>query len=496
MNISVNKQYAIRNEKNCSFICSRSKLIDERIPKSTLIFQIPPIYGYIISSFQRNDYNSTITQLAKQLNINEITIQNFVNKIIENPTFLEINLEIGKIKFPPYLLIGEKSIAKEDNSKSNIFTSTDFDPFLKYIPHRPSIPFFLNLMITTKCYTNCIYCYADRTRRDDLELDELLKLIDNAHEIGLIELTITGGDVFAYKNWKYVFEKIYNCGYHPFISTKIPLKEEDIIFLKKQGIRQIQFSIDSLIFSELNKITGVNEEYLIDFEKMLFYTEKHDIKMNIRSVLTKYNSNIDSLLFTFNKLNNFTHIESWILTPAYYSTFKEQYMTYKTSENELKNILSFLKSLKSYFPIFYNTIESKLSNYYKKFDTVEDFVKNNKACPANGYGMSILSNGKATVCEMLYYNPYCLIGDIKNDRIENIWNSPKANKLLQLSQEDLLHKEGNPCYTCTSFDNCKSKMLKKTCLVDVVKAYGEDKYDYPDPRCPNAPSFDVNKIMY
>jgi hypothetical protein len=87
-------------------------------------------------------------------------------------------------------------------------------------------------------------------------------------------------------------------------------------------------------------------------------------------------------------------------------------------------------------------------------------------------------------------------GDIKTDTIENIWNSFKANKLLQLPHDDLLHKEGNPCYTCILFDKCKTNVIKKTCLVDVVKAYGEDKYDYPDPRCPKAPSYNVNKIMF
>lgn len=40
---------------------------------------------------------------------------------------------------------------------------------------------------------------------------------------------------------------------------------------------------------------------------------------------------------------------------------------------------------------------------------------------------------------------------------------------------------------CSVFENCSK--TKRRCAVKVLKAYGRDKWDYPDPRCVLAPEF-------
>lgn len=63
--------------------------------------------------------------------------------------------------------------------KSNeLFYTTDF------IPKRPSVPLNLNFMITTQCRTDCMYCYADRNRKNDLTSWQIIKVIDEAHDMG------------------------------------------------------------------------------------------------------------------------------------------------------------------------------------------------------------------------------------------------------------------------------------------------------------------------
>ena len=37
-------------------------------------------------------------------------------------------------------------------------------------------------MVTTKCTTDCIYCYADRSRTDDLSAKEVIDIIDEINE--------------------------------------------------------------------------------------------------------------------------------------------------------------------------------------------------------------------------------------------------------------------------------------------------------------------------
>lgn len=60
-------------------------------------------------------------------------------------------------------------------------------------------------------------------------------------------LALTGGDIFAFPDWKEVIRKVGQYGFTPLLSTKIPLKEDDIYFLKESGIKFLQFSLDSII---------------------------------------------------------------------------------------------------------------------------------------------------------------------------------------------------------------------------------------------------------
>lgn len=84
-----------------------------------------------------------------------------------------------------------------------------------------------------------------------------------------------------------------------------------------------------------------------------------------------------------------------------------------------------------------------ISSFYNKeysLDVLREYSSiENKGCVANTYAISILSNGMASICEMLYYNKNFYIGDIAN-----------------------------------AFNN---------------------KWDYPDPRCPKAPIHDTKKVM-
>ena len=45
-------------------------------------------------------------------------------------------------------------------------------------------------------------------------------------------LALTGGDIFAFPDWKEVIRKVGQYGFTPLLSTKIPLKEDDIYFLQ------------------------------------------------------------------------------------------------------------------------------------------------------------------------------------------------------------------------------------------------------------------------
>lgn len=59
----------------------------------------------------------------------------------------------------------------------------------------------------------------------------------------------------------------------------------------------------------------------------------------------------------------------------------------------------------------------------------------------------------------------------------------KAGHLCSLSRKDIGRE--SKCRTCRDFEDCFK--YGNRCWSDIIKAYGKECWDYPDPRCKLAP---------
>lgn len=350
-------------------------------------------------------------------------------------------------------------------------------------------------MVTSRCKTDCIYCYADRNRRDELSLQEVLRILEEAQSCGVINITLTGGDILAHPCWKMIIKKAYEYGYHPFISTKIPLDREDVLFLVNLGIRQIQFSLDSGNDQVLKQLIHRGEDYLGQVHQMFEYCDEFELSVSIRTVLTQFNSSEAILEGLYNTLSRYRSIQSWTITPAFYSEYQGGFEDYCLDEVNLERSKKIISSFASKFPIYYSFIENRLASLNRgAYPSRSEFLSRNKSCSANSYSMSILANGDVSICEMLYHNPIFLLGNIRHGNLKNIWNNRRAIELY----EGLIYKgdgRSSPCSSCESKKLCKGGNSKKVCYVDIAKAYEQGKYDHPDPMCPHAIGIDYTKMM-
>jgi len=103
--------------------------------------------------------------------------------------------------------------------------------------------------------------------------------------------------------------------------------------------------------------------------------------------------------------------------------------------------------------------------------------------------MIILPDGRVTICEELYNHPQFIIGDVSTHSIMEVWNSEKALKLFNIERESISDK--STCKKCEGFDSCRHN--KGVCWKIILMAYGNENWDFPDPRCPQAPEM-YNKI--
>ena len=112
-------------------------------------------------------------------------------------------------------------------------------------------------------------------------------------------------------------------------------------------------------------------------------------------------------------------------------------------------------------------------------------------CTALRTHLFILPDGKVTICEQLYWNPRFIVGDVTKESIQDVWNSEKSMRLWNLDKRML--SSDSPCKECPVMEVCYSE--RNRCWADVIKAYGEEGWDYPDPRCEKAPEL-KNRLDY
>lgn len=359
----------------------------------------------------------------------------------------------------------------------------DFDSYRSYIPSD------CFLEINFKCYTDCVYCYADRREKRDctIPIERLKEIIREARALEMRTFDLSGGEFFLYEKWEILLGELLDNGFNPYISTKVPIGEETIKKIKDFGIEGIQLSIDSIDRNELKRLLIVGDDYKEKILKTLETLDKEGIKIAINSQITSINDdmgNIKKMLEYFLKLQN---IKSIKLGAAGRSIYKsaENYEQIAPSLDKILEIKDFFESHKDK--------NQNISMSFSGFATADLLEKKSEEktkvfderarCSGNFYAFVILPDGRVTVCEELYFHPQFIIGDLMTQSIEEVWNSERALELYHFSKE--MTRKESACHTCDDFDNCHK--LKGICWKEVLYAYGPENWDYPDPRCPIAP---------
>lgn len=477
--IKLNPQYIIRNEKGCSYIVKLEQPIDRDVQRiSGNVFVVPPVIGFIVSKIGRDIYEIALKDISLSLGVGIMIVEHFINNLIQkNECKFVYNEQTFFI--PPHLLIHSRSKDEREYYFENGFTPLD-----KFVNKRPMIPFNVSIMVTTACNTNCIYCYAKRNNFISLPLQKIENIIDECHNIGVSNIALTGGDVFARKDWKELLTYTIGKGYCPFLSTKTPLADDDITFLKGIEINKLQFSLDSIEEDILQIMVKCSKSYIDRVKQMFACCQRNGLVLNIRSVITSHNGNIENFRNLYAYLSQFDNIADWVITPAFYSEFKKETIDYTPRNEQLASISSYINSQKNKFPIYLNKI-NKCGYQLKRFNTVEEFVANNQICHAGTYMLSILATGICTPCEMLYDNHDFILGNVYNNQLKTIWNSQKALEICTSCQIDK-RKTDSPCKHCKVLDICRKSIDRRVCFVDISKTMGNGYFDYPDPRCPKS----------
>ena len=444
---------------------------------------IHPIYAMILIFINGRDVNTCVSDAAKALDVSKDLVLNFVNALLDNPNKIIFKSEKGISSFPPYSIITQSEQIVSKRYTSEIFDYTTIDLCMK----RHFTPSTITLMVNNVCVTNCIYCYQDKSRvaKCEISLDRIKEIIYEAYTLRVNTFDVIGGEYFLYKYWKEVLAELRKYNYNPYLSTKMPLKESDVKYLAELNVHDIQISIDTLIEEHLKKSIGVKDGYARDMINTLHLLDSYGIPVMVHSVLTKYNDSIEDMNSVYNVLKHMTHLVDWHVVKGDETLYpKTKYANIEIENVALTRIANHLSELVKEgkiairYPQAADTqVEKNGSNTQR---TAKDEFFGRSFCSGLFSSLYILPDGNVTMCEQLYWNKQFIVGNVKENSINEIWNSQKARSLYFIKQEDI--PSDSKCSVCPDFKSCRD--VRQVCYREIIKKYGAEKWYYPDVKCP------------
>lgn len=445
---------------------------------------VHPLFAMLLLMFdgktKTNDIASKFAILTSQ---NLTAVNKIINKLLIKNQAYSTNFDSIPSVIPKNILVPVSGHSAGEAPKlADILIPRDM---LDHQSLRLDNPLDLIFEINFNCVTDCIYCYADRSKKyKPLESGRILELIQEARQLSMRRFSISGGEVFLHKDWPMILQSLIDHGFSPFISTKVPIGKEDMIKLKDIGVHSIQISLDTIIENEMKQILNVDHTYYKKILRCLDDLSSFGFKVNIKSQITRYNENsVEQLLKYLLKYQNIERIK---IGATSFSIYKNT-DSFLPSEKGIKKINEIIETYKNNTSI----VNIEPSGYASFEDThksssirMERFPKR-VLCSGNLYFMVVLPDGKVTICEELYWHPKFIIGDLAIQTIEEVWKSPRALELYHFSKSEI--RPQSICKTCPDdeFTDCHER--HGVCWKEILRSYGYNNWDYPDPGCPKAP---------
>lgn len=481
--LQINRAYKFHNDLHRIIVTNNNSLllrnIDESKYQSGFSWVMHPLVAYGLSLFNGQ---RTIADVYGILNLeNRCSLDNFcdlVSKITDNPECFYMSLSFGKIEIPKFFLT-----QYDNRGYRDIMEGININQMLKNLDvesHRLYVPTNYTIMNTIACYTDCVYCYADRSHSSckSLSFQRILELLEESSAIGINAVDIDGGDFFMYPQWYELVLAMHKYEYDPYISTKMPLTESIVEKIVSADIKQVQLSLDSTNVAELGKMLHVEESYFKKIKKGMDLLELNGIDMIIKPVITKYNDSTKGIEKLISFASKYEHVKSINITPAGQSRFKKN--DFYSSIVQLKKLA---QKEEEWNDKYGKKVEVLNYNARKTNAEKQKTFEERSICSGNRSSFFVLPDCKVTLCEQLYWHPFFILGDLSRSSIMEVWNSRKALELNSYSKSEV--RECSPCKMCDSFNQCRH--LLGICWRDAIAAYGDDNYDYPSPDCPMAP---------
>lgn len=331
----------------------------------------------------------------------------------------------------------------------------------EYSPMRYEKPEELLLSLSYLCNHKCIYCCNSSGERmnDELCIEDWIKVIDEAAELGVEKINFSGGEPFMYPNFIKLVKRTKDNGMYPIISTNGTFISEEIARqISNSGVDFVHLSMSAANEDLYNQIVGYKGN-LSKVKSAIKYLKENNIYIRLKMVLMPVNiKHVEELIdFCIESEVDCVHLAPFILTHISRNGSKLMPVL-----EELKKLSESLRNKKDKIKILEPSVEEI---YWKKESGIV-------RCGGIKTKLTILSNGDITLCEALGNNPNFILGNVKLSSIKNIWNSDVPDNIGNVN----MNLVEEPCKMCEYLEKCKTGCFMSSLI------YSKNPYSV-DPRC-------------
>lgn len=287
--------------------------------------------------------------------------------------------------------------------------------------HDARVPISLSIELLTKCNEHCLHCYIPEHLSDGLSTQQVKNILHQFRELGGLNVTITGGEIFLRKDLMEIIQEARRLYLRVFLLTNASLITDSIAAkLRELNIAEISVSVYSMNPSEHDQIT-CQEGSLSKTLAGIASAKKYQIPVIVKTPLMEINKYAYREVRKYCIKNGFNFATSAVIFSKSNGDPSPKKLCISNAD-----LPSILRDIAPFQPI-------------KNFDTFQE------ACGRLRYMLSVDASGNIYPCNSFYYK----IGNIKNMTLSDAWNDSRLISIQNIRKDEL-----EECTQCSLVKKC------------------------------------------
>jgi radical SAM protein with 4Fe4S-binding SPASM domain len=316
--------------------------------------------------------------------------------------------------------------------------------------NRKRIPFSFDLELTARCNNNCRHCYINIPARDrkaqgkELSLKEIMKLADQAVELGTLWCLITGGEPLLRPDFFDIYLGLKKKGLLVSVFTNACLiTEKEGKLFQRYPPRDLEVTVYGVSQQTYERVTGTPGSYL-GFRRGLDILLSHNIKVRLKAMALRSNVHEFSAIADFCRSRTYDYFRFDPLLNLRYDGDPDRNKKIKKERLSPEEIAALDRSDKKRSEALKKECEKLLPPNLPQYEDRHLFY-----CKAGQNSFSISHDGRFRLCSSLLH-PECIY-DLRRVSIKDAWDK-LAPKVLDLTSDhpDFLTK----CHSCPLVNLC------------------------------------------